>query len=194
MIQSVTTRPSEHVLFDDLSARTDPGFWDSVLSPRPLTRSLETSTALPLAEPNVRDEIVELFKSAIDEVFDNDTESDFVRGLRSIILRHGEGAIDALAGIVFFPRINEGLAAESFEVLGRMDDPITRNRRLWTLESGLFSNSARIRDAAGLGLASLDDPHAIPYVRKAINEERFDELREDLEQVLKQLQETAQCQ
>ena len=78
-------------------------------------------------------------------------------------------------------------------MLGRMNDSITRNRRLWILESGLFSSSARIRDAAGLGLASLDDPHAIPYVRKAIDEERCDELREDLQQILEQLQETAQC-
>lgn len=193
MIQIVTARPDEQVLFDDLSARTDPSFWDSVVSPRLLTKSLETSTAIPLREPNVRDELAELFKRTMDEISEDGTESDFARGLRSIILRHGEPAVDALTGIVFYRRVNEGRAAESLEVVGRMNDSMTRNRRLWILESGLFSGSARIRDAASLGLASLDDPHAIPYIRKAIDEEQCEELREDLEQVLEQLQETAQC-
>ncbi len=192
MIQAVTARSDEQVLFDDLSARTDL-FWGSMLSQRSLTRSLETSTALSLKDPTVRDELAELFNRAMDEAFEDDTESAFARGLRSIILTHGESAMDALKKIVLSRSVNEGVAAESFEVLGRMNDSMTLISRLWILESGLFSSSARIRDAAGLGLASLDDPHAIPYVQKAIDEEQCDELRKDLEQVLEQLQETAQC-
>ncbi len=164
-----------------------------MLSQRSLTRSLETSTALSLKDPTVRDELAELFNRAMDEAFEDDTESAFARGLRSIILTHGESAMDALKKIVLSRSVNEGVAAESFEVLGRMNDSMTLISRLWILESGLFSSSARIRDAAGLGLASLDDPHAIPYVQKAIDEEQCDELRKDLEQVLEQLQETAQC-
>ncbi len=192
MIQAVTARSDEQVLFDDLSARTDL-FWGSMLSQRSLTRSLETSTALSLKDPTVRDELAELFNRAMDEAFEDDTESAFARGLRSIILTHGESAMDALKKIVLSRSVNEGVAAESFEVLGRMNDSMTLISRLWILESGLFSSSARIRDAAGLSLASLDDPHAIPYVQKAIDEEQCDELRKDLEQVLEQLQETAQC-
>ncbi len=145
MIQAVTARSDEQVLFDDLSARTDL-FWGSMLSQRSLTRSLETSTALSLKDPTVRDELAELFNRAMDEAFEDDTESAFARGLRSIILTHGESAMDALKKIVLSRSVNEGVAAESFEVLGRMNDSMTLISRLWILESGLFSSSARIRE------------------------------------------------
>lgn len=192
MNQLATTVPSDLVLFDDYSARTDPGFWSSTRQ-RSITRSLETSTDLRLQRTSVKDELAELFNREMDEVFEDGVESEFTRGVRSIIVKGGESAVDALTSIVFYRSVNEGLAAESLELLGRMNERITHGRRLWLLESALFSNSARIRDAASLGLASLDDPHAIPYIRKAIEEEHCNELREDLEQVLEQLEETLAC-
>jgi len=192
MIQLATTPPDDQILFDDQSARTDFGFWNSVFRQRFLTRALETSTA-PLPMKSVKDELKEMFNKEWEEVFEDGFESEFTNALRSIILEHGEPAVDALMAIVFYDRVNKELASEALELLGRTNDKPSYQRRLWLLESALFSNSARIRDAASLGLASIDNPHAIPYIRRAIEEERSDELREDLEQVLEQLQETQRC-
>jgi HEAT repeat protein len=56
------------------------------------------------------------------------------------------------------------------------------------LESSIFRSSARVRDGAALGLAFLDDPHAIPYLKRAIENEKYSELREDMQMVLAQLE------
>lgn len=193
MIQLATTLTDDRVLVDDYSARTDPSFWGSTRRQQFVPRSLEASTAPSLEKPSVRSELAELFKREIEEIFEDGIESEFASDVRSIILEEGEPAIDALTGVIFYRSVNEGLASQSLELIGRMNDLITHSRRLWLLESALFSSSARIRDAASVGLASLDDPHAIPYIRRAINEESYAELREDMNQVLKQLDETLQC-
>jgi hypothetical protein len=44
-----------------------------------------------------------------------------------------------------------------------------------------------VRDAAGLGLASMRDPRAIPHVLDAIGRESNPELRADLELVVRDL-------
>lgn len=193
MNQLVTTPPSDLILFDDYSARTDSLFWANELRWRPVIAVFETSTALSLPQKTAKKEVDELFTREVSDTFGEEFESEFGLELQAIILRHGELAIDALTGVVLSDRVNKELASEVLRELGRVKDPTSYRRRLWLLESGLFSNSARIRDAASLGLASLDDPHAIPYLRKAIDEEQCDELRDDLKQVLEQLQETQVC-
>lgn len=190
MTQLATTIPNDQVLFDDHSARTDFLFWASIFRQELPPRVIETSTAPPTIR-TVKDEMKELFYKEWEDAFED--ESEFALTLTSLILKHGEPAIDVLMGIVFYERVNKELASQALELLGKIADPESYQRRLWLLESGLFSDSARIRDAASLGLASLDDPRAIPYLRRAILEEPSDELRMDLEQILEQLQETLLC-
>lgn len=191
MNQLETTYPSDLILFDDYFARTDSAFWGNTLR-RPVIRSQDTSTELRLPGTNLKAELQDLFNREFDESLE-DTESEFLENLRAIILKWGEQAVDALSGILFYDRVNKELASEALSLVARMKDNSSYQRRLWLLESGLFSNAARIRDAASLGLALLDDPHAIPYLRKAIEEENCEELREDLRQILEQLQETLAC-
>jgi hypothetical protein len=45
-----------------------------------------------------------------------------------------------------------------------------------------------VRDGATLGLASLNDPQAITPLKQAIEREQIGELREDMQQVLDQLE------
>ena len=193
MNQLVTTPPSDLILFDDYSARTDSLFWANELRWRSVVAVIETSTALALPQKTAKSEIDELFAREVSDSLGEEFDPKWGHDLQAIILRHGELAIDALTGSVLSDRVNRELASEAFRELGRIKDPTSYRRRLWLLESGLFSNSPRIRDAASLALTSLDDPHAIPYLRKAIEEEKCDELRDDLRQVLEQLQETQAC-
>jgi hypothetical protein len=74
-----------------------------------------------------------------------------------------------------------------------MDHAPSYRFRLWLLERSLGSLKARIRDGAILGLSSLNDPHAISYLKLAIEQEKCSELRKDMEQVLAQLESISQC-
>jgi HEAT repeat protein len=87
-------------------------------------------------------------------------------------------------------QVNAEVASEAMRWLGHIDHPITYRSRLHLLERSLHNSSARVRDGAGLGLASLDDPHAIPYLKQAIEREQYQELRHDLKQVVIQLEST----
>jgi HEAT repeat protein len=138
-------------------------------------------------------DVAELFNREWDELFEDGLESEFARKLKCVIEREGESAIDSLASVVSAPDVNEGLAAEALRVIGRMNDPLTHDKRLSLLEGALFGPAARVRDAASVGLASLDDPRAIPCVIRAINDESSSELREDMKQVLQQLEQTDSC-
>ena len=74
-----------------------------------------------------------------------------------------------------------------------MDDPRTHEVRLEVLGKCLAHPSHYVRDGAGLGIASTDDPRGIFALRRAIEREHCPELREDLELVLAQLEETRDC-
>ena len=66
----------------------------------------------------------------------------------------------------------------------------TRRSRLTVLTSSLKSPDPRLRDAASIGLAALDDPAAIEDLRDAIDQGAFPQLRQNLTLTLDQLQAT----
>jgi hypothetical protein len=142
---------------------------------------------------STENQIRSLFEFAKDEFFEDGMETAFSKNLETIILKHGISSIVALSKIVFDKQSNEEIVSEALRLLGRIQDQNTYNIRLWLLEQNLKSNSARIRDGALLGLASLDDPHSIPSMKKAIQAETYLELREDMQQVLKQLETLLPC-
>ena len=80
------------------------------------------------------------------------------------------------------------IISEALRWIGRLEHPETEYCRLWLLESSLFCSSPFIRDGAILGLASLNDPAAIPFIRKAIDKEPIRELQEDMKEIVSQLE------
>ena len=129
-----------------------------------------------------------IFTKAKEEIFEDGMESDFSRSLSELILSFGHSAMEAIIPVALSEYINKEVASEAFRVLGRLNHKITYRDRLWLLERGLYSASARVRDGAVLGLAFLDDPIAIAPLKSAIERERIPELRQDMEQVLAQLE------
>ena len=69
-----------------------------------------------------------------------------------------------------------------------MEAPRTRRSRLAVLTSSLKSPDPRLRDAASIGLAALDDPAAIEDLRDAVDREAVPQLRHNLTLALDQLQ------
>jgi hypothetical protein len=129
-----------------------------------------------------------LFIAAKDEIFEDGMESDFSRNLIEFVSTYGHSAMEAIIPVILSARLNTEVASEAFRVLGRLNHKTTYRDRLWLLERGLYSASARVRDGAALGLAFLNDPLATAPLKSAIERESTPELRQDMEQVLAQLE------
>lgn len=130
------------------------------------------------------------FKEAIEQDFEDGMESEFSRRLPSLLRNYGIFAVQEIAHVITRGRVNSEVVSEALRWLGRMDDPATHSSRLWILEKSLALTSAQVRDGAALGLASMDDPDAIPSVKRAIERENYIELRKDMKQVLEDLEAT----
>jgi hypothetical protein len=133
--------------------------------------SLTTSTT---QSQIIMHKIKALFAAAKYEVFEEGMESHFSKCLTSMIDQYGSKAIEASSDLSVQSRTNSEVVYEIMRLFGRI--------------RGLRHPVPRVRDGAALGLASLDDPQAIHALREAIAREQCQELREDIKQVLKQLE------
>jgi hypothetical protein len=147
----------------------------------------ESSTLPDVISITLYQEAEYLFASAKDEVFEDGLDSFFSKALVSRVQEYGDAFVDVLAHFILARDANEEVAWEALRWLGKLSDAKTYVKRLWLLERSLASSSPVIRDGAGLGLAALDDRHAIPYLKLAIQREEISILRSNLEQVLTQL-------
>ena len=172
--------------------RSQPGSATALSSPQDQwSASTEPRRERPSAQ--VIEEVAALLSAATEESFEDGMESALSRGIEQVIRRHGRQAVAELTARIICETTNHEVASELLRWLGRMTHPQTLQARRWLLERTLFCSSPRVRDAAGLGLASLDDPHAILYLRQAIERELCPELREDLRLTLTQLEATARA-
>jgi hypothetical protein len=103
---------------------------------------------------------------------------------------HGQVSIDALHLLLMSGKVNEDAAFDVLWSLGQIDDHRTRPARSWLLTRALRYPSAKIREGALLGIASIDNPSAIAVLTRAIEVERHARLRRHMEKVLVQLEET----
>jgi hypothetical protein len=127
------------------------------------------------------------FQRAREERFEDGMESEFSNELESLVETYGSTARNVLARLLEDEGVSARVWGEAMRSLGRSDDRPSREARLWVLEKGLTSSSAFVRDGAALGLASMDDPSAIPYLQRAISSEKLEGLRADMQEVLLQL-------
>lgn len=190
-----------HLLSAIFTASTDRESWEHrrQLILKQGDRYASSSSGVSTVEKN-REEPQDLYKKleilfarAKDEDFEDGVESAFATDLGRIVREYRVTAVEALATLIVSERGNAAVASEALRWIARIEDPESYAFRLWLLERSLLSSSSRVRDAAALGIASLDDPHAIPQLRTAINAEQCVELRQDMEQVLEQLESTSSC-
>lgn len=163
------------------------------------TLSNTTRWELPFAENSTvkkkqikefESEVWNLFEGAKDETFEDGMESRFSRELFTVIREKGSDAVSVIADFIISGHANPEVASEALRWIGRINHAPSYYNRIWLLESCLNCNSPRIRDGAILGLASMDDPDAIPYIQNAMKREFIVELREDMKQLLDQLEKT----
>jgi hypothetical protein len=150
--------------------------------------SVESSTTESVSTDLLNTQVNSIFSGAKEEIFEDGMESDFSRNLSEFIVSFGHSAVETIIPIILSERTNTEVASEAFRVLGRLNHKTTYRDRLWLLERGLYSTSARVRDGAILGLAFLNDPLAIAPLKSAIERDPNSDLRKDMEQVLAQLE------
>ena len=153
----------------------------------------ENSTTQKQTGEELKNRLDVAFRWARDLQFEDGMENDFSRELISFVERHGNSAIDVVAEIILAEDVSPAVASEALRWLAEVDDFSSYQKRLWLLESSLYCSSAVVRDGAVVGVASMDDPSAIPYLQKARDKEPLGDLRKDMDQVLEQLQETLKC-
>ncbi len=131
-----------------------------------------------------------LVHEAADEVFSDGMESVFSQRISLAVENYGNIAVRAIDRLINFDRTNVEAVGEILRQMGSMEDLRTHRSRLTILMSNLQSPDPRIRDAASLGLAALDDPAAIDAVRRTLDQESSFQLRRNLRLVMDQLQST----
>jgi len=191
-MHKVSFRTTEHPIkrfsgiqpADPLSSQTAPVSWHP---------SSSSSTSEGLPDKKVMQQVKALFESAREMTFEDGMESDFSCDLEKLIRKHQTTALVEIVDQICYRQGIDELKAEALRWLGRILDRTTYNYRRWLLEHCLSDPSPRVRDGAVLGLASLDDPHSIPYLREAVNRETCSELRKDMQQTLSELETTASC-
>jgi HEAT repeat protein len=199
--ETVSPAISEREQWFVITARTDP----ELKRPRPkpvpppwtdyLQQDirLENATTQQEVYEDLDQQIIALFEAAREQNFEDGMESEFSKELIDVVKMHRVEAIEALASLLIEEKVNLEVASEALRWLGHMDHPASYRHRLWLLERSLRCSSPRVRDGATLGLAFLDDPQAIPYLKQAIQREQVYELRADMEQALAQLESTHRC-
>lgn len=135
-----------------------------------------------------------LFYRAKAEEYEEGEESEFTLALEKVIKTYGNYALVNIGKIILSDQCDQEVKNKTLLKFGNISHNQTHTNRLRLLENCLDAPSSYTRDAASLGIASLDDPRSIPAIKAAIERENIPELREDLILVLEQLQDTKKCQ
>ena len=148
----------------------------------------ETSTELLPASGQLEQQIFSLFHAASDGISDDELFKAFSDKLSTLVILYGDAAVETMAPFIIGDKANAEIASAALNCLSHIEGRIAYNYRMWVIERSLQSRSSWIRDAAALGLESMDDPSAIPYIREAHSREQNSELRRYLQSVLEYLQ------
>lgn len=150
----------------------------------------------------LEERIAKIYKDGCRETFEAGMESEFSLAIERIIHEEGVKVLIILMTYVNNPDINFEVFSEGLIWIGCTDEEdklgIKIYRKIFLEYCLLSSISSRVKDAAGLGLASINNPTSIPILKMAINREAETisgpSLKVLLQQVLDQLIETKNTQ
>jgi HEAT repeat protein len=138
-------------------------------------------------------QVEQAFAQANEETFDDGAESNFERVLVRLVHVGGNEAVKAIERVLEAPTTPTEIAGEVLRRLGAMTDGRSKKYRMSILQRYLASPSSRLRYAAAVGLAAMDDATTISAIVEAMQTESNRDILRTLEQVLEQLQATERC-
>ena len=152
----------------------------------------QATTKIDDGESSLREQLLSTFNTLFDqarhEVFSDGVESDFRLSVGHVIRACGDVAVHALHTVIRNNQESVEVVEEALRRIGSVDDIQTHHSRIGVLLQELESTNPRLRDAASIGIAELDDPIAIENISRAIDKEPSEQLRRNLGSVLSQLQ------
>jgi len=174
---------------------TSPGAIGAVPVSYALRRRYETVTESGTTafecQPEVLEQVRELFNQGASEFFEDGIHSVFSRRLLALVAIQGRVAFRAISEYLLTGDTDPDVVSEALRWLADFNDPTTLTDRWSILQRTLRDRSPRVRDGAILGFAALDDPRALPVLLEAREHERVAELRRLITQVIDQLNATA---
>ena len=148
----------------------------------------ETSTEPLPASGQLEQQVFSLFQTASDGISDDELFKAFSEKLSTLVILYGDAAVVAMAPFIIGDKANAEVASAALNCLSHIEGRVAYNFRMWVIERSLQSRSSWVRDAAALGLESMDDASAIPYLQEAKSREKNSELHQYLQSVLEYLQ------
>ena len=149
----------------------------------------ESSTQLRKVTPEIQAKLDAMLDAARRDVIEDGMYNAINERLPDLIARDFSAVIPAIMSVIEAGRTAPVIAAEVLKELGRLRDSASHTNRLWVLERALGLSSSFVRDGAGLGLATLADARALPYLRRAIENEPDSQTKADLQLVVDELNE-----
>ena len=125
-------------------------------------------------------EIERIFEHAKHEVFEDGYDSVFSRDIEDLIYNKNavREVVEYVRTYLQSERKNSEVASEALRVLGRIEHEPSRSIRLRLLTESLSHNSYWVRDGATIGISSMEDVAAIPYLEEAAKCEKEQSLME----------------
>jgi len=149
----------------------------------------ESSTGLRELAPELKAKLETMLDLARNAIIEDGMYNPVNERLPDLVARDFEAVIAALWSVIAAERTTPIIAAEVLKELGGLRNATSHARRRWVLERALRSPWPFTRDGAGLGLARLGDPNAIPALRRAAENEPSAEIRSGLHLVIDELAE-----
>jgi hypothetical protein len=146
-----------------------------------------SSTGIPDLTPDSRAKLDAILDDARRDIIEDGMPNAITERLPGLIANDFSALMPTLMSIIEDVRIPPVIAAEVLKELGRGRNAASHASRLWILERSLGISAPFIRDGAGLGLARLGDASAIPYLRRAAENEPHAQTRADLQLVIDEL-------
>ena len=127
-----------------------------------------------------------LLKNSHEEVYEDGMDSELSRKLHAMIRGFGTPCVTILGRLLELNSTNAEVASEVLRQVGLLEHPQSHSSRLKLLVAALKFGDPRLRDAASIGLSSMEDPAAIVDLEKAISVENSVVVKRNLILVLDQ--------
>jgi hypothetical protein len=157
----------------------------------PVSIATSSTTHIAIVTDMAMVEVGALLDSGRGIYFEDGSDYPFYDHLYDTVQKFGNVAIQEIERQILGELISPEIGAIVLRRLGEIEDNSTSWKRLNLLSKAVLQHpSPHVRDGAALGLASLKQHDAIPYLEQAVKQEKLEYLRRNMQQVLTYLQET----
>lgn len=148
---------------------------------------MSTAEPQPAETGELVEEFVGYINAARNERFEDGMESRFSQRVRKSILSGGPNAVSAWEQALTLNDNAYETTEEFLRIIGDMRDQKSHEKRREVLTEMLRHRKPAVRDAAGLGIAALNDPSTLTAVKEAMDSETGEWVKRGLRQVAEQL-------